>query len=312
MQYAILPRSDLTPDSKAPVGRTTFLLVSLAIHTIALPLVYHTVWITRDSQYADLFAPHNHLSSDGGVFSGDNGPGRWSMVHQLAIQTPIVPPYVARRTVQLAIPGGHTLKKICFLHVNGVSINQDQKIASSESCQQVTGRNASYANLGQRKPELAPPPVMIRPEGTPTPPPLAPKAVHVERQQFFANLLGNTRPRELHFSSSALLCADFARPGRVFNGAQVVIYNHWLSPSVSDAFYRAFELQHTLGAGPLRLKGFDNGALGAFERWVTSGKATLGRPWEVPDLRRVKRWVFVMEDGVERSLPATDDLPKNL
>ena len=241
LRYAILPQSDVKPTSSPPHQRRSFLLISRAIYNLALPLLYHTVWITRPEQYVDLFDPVS------GIFiAGKDEPARWKRVCQLAIRPPAVPPSSpasakasASKLLPLQVPTGHTLERLCFLEPSEVC--EDQR--------STTDPELPRARMKHRaRPQPARPPFK------------ASREVHIERRWFLSQLLGHTRPRELHISGGALMCQDFASPGRVFNGAQVIVYASNLSLSPGNGFYRAFVVQSTLGAGPVRMVGFGRSA----------------------------------------------------
>lgn len=298
IQYALHPPGELTPASipPAPFNRATFLLVSRGIRDIALPLVYHTIWTTKPSDYVAFFDPKSGL-----LVAGEGAKTRWRLVKQLAICTPVVPPTIDGRLASLIVPQmGHKLDKLCLLHPHAVY--EDQRIEPFRRAQP-TGQghhvptHLHHHPSPQRQQLKRPKP----PKGTPPPPPLASKVVHAERQRFLSQLLGSVRPRELLLSSGALLCLDFARPGRIFDGAQAVVYAApSLSPSHDDAFYRAFDTQSTLGAGPLVMRGFDERAWEAFEKWVRNGKSIPHGPGGTANVKKVKRWVFEMDCGERR------------
>lgn len=118
LKYTFLPSSPLTPlsDPHHPRGTTHVLLVSRAIRQLALPFVYHTIIISRPSDFVTFFDPEHGLLN-----AGEDGKRRWSLVREIGIVAGVWPELATalhgdrRYLVPLEIPSAGNIKIACIL-----------------------------------------------------------------------------------------------------------------------------------------------------------------------------------------------------
>lgn len=96
--YTFLRRTPTTPYSDPfPLNNTShLLLISHSFSSLALPIFYRSVTISRPSHYQTFFNPQTGLF----VF-GEEGRNRWSWVREICILSSIFPPLVPSRPPQV-------------------------------------------------------------------------------------------------------------------------------------------------------------------------------------------------------------------
>ena len=281
LKYTFVPSSPLVPSSD-PFhlrGTTHLLLVSRAIRELALPFFYHTVNITRPSDYTTFFDPDNGL-----FVAGETGPRRWSLVRSLGLVYGVEPPVVsdpsltqvpsgAALLVPLAFPTRHPrLPTFCLLRRRStltewkLGLHRLQRLACLDPSRRYAIEDELYS-AWENDPVDSDYPfeqVMIEQYGHDVDAQINEEisavirnAVKDERERVFQRLLVRIQPGEVHWAMNELYHYVRGLLKTTLPDTTLVVYSSWegAAETVGSFVERVTRAEDMLGVAQVRSVG---------------------------------------------------------